>query len=45
MALRGFIDVGCHKVQDDVILTRVGDLEFFEAPDSVLNSVQKPEGA
>jgi hypothetical protein len=34
MALRCFIAISCSRVQDDVILPRVGELRFFEAPGS-----------
>jgi hypothetical protein len=32
MALRGFIGVGSGRIQNDAILSRVGESRFFEAP-------------
>jgi hypothetical protein len=34
MALRGFIGVGSGRIQNDAILSRVGESRFFEAPGS-----------
>ncbi|TYC50940.1 hypothetical protein ETQ85_24780 [Zoogloea oleivorans] len=39
MALRGFIGVGSGRIQNDAILSRVGESRFFEAPiEQILSS-------
>ena len=43
MALRGFIGVGSGRIQNGVILSRVGESRFFEVPDCMIRKDNAPQ--